>query len=452
MEISKQYLGLSAAALSAALIVVFAPVVVGSLLSRPYLGLTVSSLADGGVRVAAVEPGSSAARAGLQPGDQLLALDALQPRPELGSNAAAVFELDALNRFAAGDTVSWQFMRERSPRVQAAVLQNVPAPLVLTHLIVYFVFWAVAALLLWTRPHDPVVRHLGYTILALTAGNFYRPITDIRLDSALGMAVQQLCALGRFLGPALVVHFGVIFPRRTLAERTARRVLAVAYGVPLLLFVVEEFVLLRGASRAHAPYLLYDGLLATIRYWDIRFWTFLAAFAACAVLMIRTNRRLTVAGERAQVKWVMWGVLFAVVVDATIVGVALYVGGRYSDYLLSPYRNLLYLSIAAGLLIAIMRYDLFDIDRVIRRSAVYLGTTASLFILFTSGENLLSGLLARVLPAGANNIGTLLSGLIAAVLFLPVQRLLDRVLNRMLGRPRALGAAVIAGEGEQVGT
>ncbi len=176
-------LGLVLAGLSAALIVAFAPVVVGSLLGRPYLGATLNASSAGLVSVAAVEPGSSAALAGVQPGDRLLAIGTLQPKPTLGRQAGKVLELDALNRFHAGDSASWQIMRASAASTHTAVLQNVPAPAVLTHLIVYVVFWAVAALLLWARRHDPVVRHLGYAILALTAGNFYRPITDLRLDT-----------------------------------------------------------------------------------------------------------------------------------------------------------------------------------------------------------------------------------------------------------------------------
>ncbi len=198
-------------------------------------------------------------------------------------------------------------------------------------------------------------------------------------------------------------------------------------------------------------YLIYDGVLETLRYWDIRFWVFLASFAACGLLLLRSSRLLTSRSERAQVKWVMWGVLFPVIVDAFIVAIALYLGGRYSDYLLSPYRNLLYLSMAGGLLIAVMRHDLFDIDRVIRRSAVYVGTTVALFIMFTTGENLLSNLLTRVMPAGANNIGTLLSALLAALLFLPVQKLLDRVVGRIMARPRGADTALIATNREQAG-
>jgi hypothetical protein len=207
-----------------------------------------------------------------------------------------------------------------------------------------------------------------------------------------------------------------------------------------VLFLVEEYLLWRGAASTRAPYLIYDGVLTTIRYWDIRFWVFLASWAACGTLMLRAMRQLAPGRERTQVKWIVWSVLFATVADTLIVGIALYGAGRFSDYLLSPYRNLLYLTIAASLLIAIMRYDLFDIDRVIRSSILYSGTTALMFLLFTGCENIVSDVLATRMPAGSTRVGTLAAAVLAAALFTPVRKLLDRVIGTVLGPARAASA------------
>ncbi|HSL71962.1 MAG TPA: hypothetical protein VK864_17060, partial [Longimicrobiales bacterium] len=267
------------------------------------------------------------------------------------------------------------------------------------------------------------------------AGNFFRPITDLPLNTTRGMLLQQICAFGRFLGPALVVHFGLVFPRPTLPPRLIHRIRTIGYAIPFALFLVEQYLLWRGAASASAPYLLYDGFLATIRYWDIRFWVFLGSFITCGVLLLRARRHLMPGRERAQVKWIVWSVLFAVAADTIIMLISLYGVGRYSDYLASPYRNLLYLTIAGGLLIAILRHDLFDIDRVIRVSAVYFGTTALMFLVFTGCENVVSDVLARRLAVGYRGAATLISAVLAAALFVPMRRLLDRLISRWLRLP-----------------
>jgi hypothetical protein len=319
-------------------------------------------------------------------------------------------------------------------------LSGLPPSLITTHILLFLAFWVIAGVLLWARHDEPLVRTLVLTILALTAGNFFRPATDLPLNTLTGMLLQQICALGRFLGPAMLVNFGLVFPRPTLPPRTINRIRAVAFGVTGVLFVVEQYVIWSGARSPAAPYLLYDGWLATIRYFDIRFLVFLAAWGACGALLFRASRLLE-GKEKIQVKWITWSVLFAFIADTVIVLIALYGAGRFSDYLLSPYRNLLYLTVAASMLIAIMRYDLFDIDRVIRSSVLYSCTTALMFLLFTGCENVVSDVLATRMPVGSTRMGTLVAAVVAAALFTPVRKLLDRAVSGVFGPPKVKAAA-----------
>lgn len=421
----------------ALLLLAGAVAVMGSLATRPYLGWSGVASPTGRVTVTAVERGSSADRAGLSIGDELIRVGAIAPDPGLGRRAAQVFELDLINHYRAGDSVVIQSLSRGTVQGRGLPLSGVPGDLLATHILLFFAFWAIGGVLLRAQPRDPMVRLLVATILALTAGNFFRPATDLALNTTRGMLLQQICAIGRFLGPAMLVNFGLMFPRPTLPARTIAWVRGLAFGIPGVLFVIEESLLWRGALSPRAPYLIYDGVLATIRYWDIRFWVFIASWAACGALLLRATRHLAPGRERIQVKWIMWSVLFAVIADTVIVGFALYGAGRYSDFLLSPYRNLLYLTIAASLLIAIMRYDLFDVDRVIRNSVLYSGTTAFMFLLFTGCENIVSDVLATRLPAGSTRLGTLTAAILAAALFTPVRKLLDRILSGVV-RPSRL--------------
>jgi hypothetical protein len=411
-----------------------------SLATRPYIGWTVVSDDDGRVIITDVESESGAARAALRAGDELLRVDGSPPDRFLGKSAGKVLELDLINRYDAGDEIVFEARQGGISQALSARLPNIPGALVTTHLVLFFVFWAIAAVLLFARPHDPLVRLLVLTILALSAGNFFRPATDLPLNTTSGMLLQQICAIGRFLGPALLVNFGLVFPRPTLSRRKIAIIRGLAFGIPGALFLVEEWVIWRGAHSPAAPYLIYEGVLATIRYFDIRFFVFLASWIACGALLLRATRFLA-GKEKTQVKWVMWSVLFAAIADTVIVVIALYGAGRYSDYLLSPYRNLLYLTIAASMLIAIMRYDMFDIDRVIRGSVLYSITTALMFLVFTGCENVISGALAGRLPSRLTPVNTLIAAILAAALFTPVRKLLDRMIGSVFGRRRVSATA-----------
>ncbi|HSG08737.1 MAG TPA: hypothetical protein VLA36_10300 [Longimicrobiales bacterium] len=89
------------------------------------------------------------------------------------------------------------------------------------------------------------------------------------------------------------------------------------------------------------------------------------------------------------------------------------------------------LFVGAGLLIAILKDDLFDIDRVIWVSSLYFITTGFAFVLFSILEEGLSALLGNVMAARSSFTATAVSGVVAAAAFHPVRQALDRALTRM---------------------
>ena len=402
--------------------------------NAPYVGVFVEPGPDGDLTVTGIEPGSSAAFAGVQTGDVILAIGevtaASVPRVQQGVS------LRVIDRYHVGDEVVWSFVRDGRRIDRTVVFTGPPATLLLTHLISYAAFWAVGWFLLVVRPFDLRVRILLWAILANTAGQFYRPIILRSVGDPLGIILNELCAIGRALGPALALHFGAVFPVRSLSQRTERIVLGVAYCIPALLFLVEQYVLLRGALNPAAPFMLYGPWLERFFYNGIRYIVYVGWFLGAAVLMLRTLRRSTGRKERDQVKWVMGSTLFAASAEAMLAGVALNLGGLHLENLVQPYINLVYIVIAAGIMVAVLRHDLFDVDFVMRRTAIYVLTAGVLFVLFTTGENLLSDMFRELLPGQSGFVGTVLSGVIAAALFVPIRRVVDRVVQALVpGRP-----------------
>ena len=135
--------------------------------------------------------------------------------------------------------------------------------------------------------------------------------------------------------------------------------------------------------------------------------------------------------ERAQLKWVAAA---AALVAAVMVGYAVLIGPASSTT--SPTSRsavaLGFFPVAIG--IAILRYRLFEIDRLVSRTIAYVVVTALLIGAYASVILLLQGPLGAV--TGGETISVALSTLVAAALFQPLRRRVQAIVDRRFDRAR----------------
>ena len=383
--------------------------------------------------VVEVVPDGTAESLGVRVGDELLAIGdvAIPSVPDTRLLWGRYYEV--MNRYRAGDTVAWTVRRAGGERTLVGPMASDPSRLLASQLVVFGAFWVLAFFLLAVRRELGSVRVLAWAVVCVTAGQYLRHAAALPLAAALGVVVSQVSALARFLGPALVVHFGLVFPVRSLGRRPRRVVLAVAYGVPFVLLLAEEAMYVRGMLDPAVPFAYPFDWMQRLHYRDIRFWVFVGSFVACGGLLLRTYLAVDDAGVRDRIKWVVWGIGLAAAIDALAMGVVYVVGGGYSPVRYEAIRNVLYLLPAVAIAIAVFRHDLFDVDRVIRNTVVNLGSMALLFLLFATVESVVSELLEDVIPS-AGLVAGISSGVLAAGLFTPLRRWLDRRLREAGGR------------------
>ncbi|MGB7860870.1 MAG: hypothetical protein WBM90_10265 [Acidimicrobiia bacterium] len=156
---------------------------------------------------------------------------------------------------------------------------------------------------------------------------------------------------------------------------------------------------------------------------------FLAALVGALIsLVVRIRRAGPV--ERHQIKWVLFSFsLIVIALAATSV-----VEGIWGEDALSGYDwtsivvfSLFPISIATS----ILRYRLYEIDRIISRTVTYflvVGMLASLFVVVVSGALL-------VVPA-QNSLAVAASTLVVAALFNPLRRRIQRRVDRRFNRSR----------------
>ncbi len=151
-----------------------------------------------------------------------------------------------------------------------------------------------------------------------------------------------------------------------------------------------------------------------------------------ASVVLRFRRSAGV--ERAQLRWIAAAVAATGITWATMI-----VGSLILDD--SPVVDVLWVSailsisfIPIGIGIAVMRYRLYEIDRVISRTLVYAAVTiflgASYVGLVLAGQALFSSF------AGGSNLAIAGSTLVVAALFLPVRSRVQRFVDQQFNRRR----------------
>ncbi len=129
---------------------------------------------------------------------------------------------------------------------------------------------------------------------------------------------------------------------------------------------------------------------------------------------------------RQQIKWLL--------LVAALLVVTFLVDQLFHSQLSLLLDNLAALCIPIVLAIAILRYRLFDIDVIIRRTTSYAVITSLLALIYFSSVFLIQQLLAPI--TGQSDAAVVLSTLLIAVVFLPVRRLVQSAVDRRFNRRR----------------
>ncbi|MGH2406457.1 MAG: hypothetical protein ACRDF7_00070 [Candidatus Limnocylindrales bacterium] len=148
-----------------------------------------------------------------------------------------------------------------------------------------------------------------------------------------------------------------------------------------------------------------------------------------ASLVIRYRRAAGI--ERAQLRWFV--AVAAIIGPAFAIGI---VAGALTNDVAVTVANVAYLITFVGLAllpvaigIAVLRYRLYDIDLIIRRTAVYVPLTAVLAGLYAASIALLQRLFIAA-TGGPSDGAVILSTLILATTFTPIRAALQGIVDR----------------------
>ena len=146
------------------------------------------------------------------------------------------------------------------------------------------------------------------------------------------------------------------------------------------------------------------------------------AAAVCVVLRFRTSRGT----ERQQLRWVAAGAVAAAAAPLLLLPLG-FTGLVPDDVFAIP----LLLSVPLAIAVAVLRYRLWDLDRLVSRTVTYAAVTALLVVPY-----LLILPAATRLAGGSGSLAVAAATLAAAALFQPVRRRVQGLVDRRFNRRR----------------
>jgi hypothetical protein len=299
-------------------------------------------------------------------------------------------------------------------------------------------FATVGALLAWKRPGNPIGWLLSAIGLAYAAGTFSGLLAQFPRTVTLANWLGWIW----FLGLGLCVFVVLLFPTGNLPSRRWRPV-AWAAGAGLAGWVLGNAfapTIITANPSTPNPVGLTGPAGDIFKVMAFAGEVLITATGLAAILSLAFRYRRARTAERAQLKWLLYAA--ALIVAGGLAGVA-------AEQIIGPGEAASNLENAIGsgaaalvpvaIGVAVLRYRLYDIDRVISRTLAYAIVTGLLAGIY-AGLVLLATQVLRF----SSPVAVAAATLAAAALFSPVRRRVQRMVDRRFNRARYDAEATVA--------
>jgi hypothetical protein len=228
----------------------------------------------------------------------------------------------------------------------------------------------------------------------------------------------------------LIVFFGLLFPTGELPSRRWRPFAWLTLLITLIVIVLSVFapgpILGLGSIRNPLGIEGWPNL-----YEPLQSLMLVLLFIGSASMLGRLRWARGV--ERQQIKWPAYTVMMAASGSVLTYTISEAVGARWLELAGFVIFIVALVGLPASVGIAIVRYRLYEIDRIINRTLVYGALTATLVALYFGGTVLLQRLFV-VLTGEKSTLAVVASTLLIAALFNPLRRRVQAFVDRRFYR------------------
>jgi len=363
-----------------------------------------------------VSPNSPAARAGVRPGDILLAING---SPVIGQvqvtkrlYEAGLWSQVRYKLSRSGETFETAFVT--APAEKPTSIEDYGRAVGLVYLFIGLFIFARR----WNAP-----RAVHFYIFCLMSFVLYSFYYSGKLDT-FDYEVYWSKILAELIAPALLLHFALFFPERSESATRSLAKLSFVYLPPAILLLIHVSVATQ--TLGFVPWLGSRVLLDKAEWSYLGLWYLLAGF-----VFYRNFRGAPAGVLRQQLKWLTAGTFVG-----TLPFALLYIVPYTFDAATQPWMklstvSLVFIPLCFGY--AIIRYRLMDVDIIFKRGLAYTAATAAVAAVYFA----LVALIAEIFHTSTSGpVGGMVAIVIAAFLFQPFREWIQARLDRFFYRDR----------------
>jgi MFS family permease len=356
----------------------------------------------------------------------------------LRSTRRLVWGLAAAIVAATAAAALWQLREQPAGNVLQAIAD-------LTQAIVLAVFGVTGALILSHQPRNAVGRLMmleGTLIFAWPVAKTYESLAAPPAQPSALFLLGLWFAGWSWLWLIFPLLFVILyFPTGRLPSPRWRWLRALGLGLVVYFMVVLALLPELNAPGEPPPWTVPNPIGIASLAFSMPVWSVLLltlVFGSVASLFVRFRRADPV--ERSQLKWLLYaGGVFLVVYAGAGFGADM--GG--SD-IFEVALVLSILSLPVAIAVAILRYRLYDIDLVIRKTLLYAVLTALLALVYFGSVILLQQVFGALTGIEQSTLAVVISTLAIAALFTPLRRRVQDAIDRRFYRKKYDAQQVLA--------